>query len=81
MPLYIVPGAPALLYQQDNKILVLYCTWHQHCIIWVMNMRQNISSGVSKNIFWEFRINVGCTSAVISLWDMTNKKIKTQLSY
>ena len=43
-------------------------------------MRQNISSGVSKNIFWEFRIKVGCTADVIFLWDITNKKRKI-LSY
>ena len=29
-------------------IHVLYCPWHQRCIICVMNMRQNISSGVRK---------------------------------
>ena len=52
-------------------IHVFYCPWHQHCIIWVMDMRQNISSGVSKSLFWKFRIKVECTSAVIFLWDTT----------
>ena len=58
------------------RIHVLYHPWHQHCIIWVMNMRQNISSGVRKNVFWTFIIKVGCTSAVIFLWDITEKKTK-----
>ena len=53
------------------RIHVFYHPLHQHCIIWVMNMRQNISSGVNKNVFWKFRIKVGCTSAVIFLWDIT----------
>ena len=34
-------------------IHVLYHTWNQHCIIWVMNMRQNKSSSVSKNLLLE----------------------------
>ena len=38
-----------------------------------MNMRQNISSSVCKNIFWKYIIKVGCTSAVIFLWDITKK--------
>ena len=50
------------------RIHVFYRPWHQHCIIWVMNMRQNISSGISKNLFWQFRIKFRCTSAVIFLW-------------
>ena len=33
-----------------TRIHVFYCTWHHHCIIWVMDMRQNISSGVGKNV-------------------------------
>ena len=62
-----------------NKAIIIhvcYCPWYQHCIIWVINMHQNISSGVSKNIFWEFRIKVGCTSVVIFLWGITKKKTK-----
>ena len=34
-----------------SRIHVLYHPWHQHCIIWVMNLRHNISSGVSKSLF------------------------------
>ena len=41
-----------------------------------MTMRQNISSGVSKNVFWEFRIKVGCVFAVIFLWDISKGKRK-----
>ena len=62
-----------------NKAIIIhvfYCPWHQHCIIWVMDMRQNISSGVSKSLLWRFRIKVKCTSDVILLWDITNKKTK-----
>ena len=33
-------------------------------------MRQNISPNVSKNVFWEFIIKVGCTSDVIFFWDI-----------
>ena len=57
-------------------IHVFYCPWHQHLIIWLMNMRHNISSGVGKKIFWKFRIKVECTSAVILLWDITKEKTK-----
>ena len=39
-------------------------------------MVPNISSCVSKNIFREFRIKVGCTSAVIFLWDIIKKNQK-----
>ena len=58
------------------RIHVFYYPWYQHWIIWVMNMRPNISSGVSKNILWVFRIKVRCTSAMIFLWDITKKKKK-----
>ena len=64
------------------RIHVLYHSWYQHCIIWVINMRQNISSSVYKYIFWKYIIKVGCTSAVIFLWGITEKKRKkTKLSY
>ena len=66
-----------------NKAIIIhvfYRPWHQHCIIWVMDMRHNISSGVSKSLFWKFRIKVELTSAVIFFCGITNKKqIKTQL--
>ena len=45
-----------------------------------MNMRQNISSSVGKNVFWIFIIKVGYTSAVIFLWDITEKNQK-RLNY
>ena len=48
--------------------------------MWLMNMRHNISSGVSKNAFWEFRIKSECTSAVIFLWYIKKKK-KKRLNY
>ena len=41
-----------------------------------MNMRQNISSSVCKNLFWKYIIKFGCTSAVIFLWGITEKKRK-----
>ena len=68
-----------LPYSINTEIIihVFYHPWHQHCIIWVMNMRHNISSRVSKSIFWRFRIKFKFISAVIFLWDITN----TQLSY
>ena len=62
-----------------NKAIIInvfYHPWHQHCIIRVTNMRQNISSGVSKNVFWKSIIKVGCTYAVIFLWYITKKKTK-----
>ena len=58
------------------RIHVLYYPWRQHCIIWLMNMCQNISSSIRKNLFWKFMIKVGCTSAVIFLWDITEKNRK-----
>ena len=69
----------------NNAIIihVFYHPWHQHFIIWIMNMRHNILSGVRKNVFWTFRIKAICTSVVIFLWDITKKKKRknTQLSY
>ena len=62
-----------------NKVIIIhvfYLHWNQHCIIWVMNMRQNISSALSKNVFWKFIIKVRCTSAVILLWDIAENKTK-----
>ena len=36
----------------------------------------------SQKIFWEFIIKIGCTSAVIFLWNVTGgKRRKTQLLY
>ena len=47
-----------------------------------INICHNISSGVRKNFPWKFRIKIGCTPAVIFLWDITEKKTKkTPLSY
>ena len=63
------------------KIRVFYIPWHHHCVIWVMNMRQNISSGVIKNVFWKFIIKVGYTSAVIFLWGIANKKTQKIINY
>ena len=61
---------------------VFYRPWHQHCITWVMDIHHNISSGVSKSLFWRFKIKVECTSAMIFLWCITKGKGKnTQLSY
>ena len=65
--------------RKEIIIHIFYRPWHQHCITWVVNMRHNISLGVSKSIFWKFRIKVECTSAMIFFWYITKKK--TQLSY
>ena len=65
---------------KEIRIHVFYCPWHPHFIKCVMDMSQNISSGISKSLFRKFRIKVKCTSAVIFLWDITKNK-KTQLSY
>ena len=50
-----------LTYSISKAIIInlFYHTWHQDYIIWVMNMRHNISSGVRKNIFWKLIIKVG----------------------
>ena len=48
-----------------NKSIIIhlfYRPWHQYCIIWVMYIRHDISSVVSKILFWELRIKVECTS-------------------
>ena len=63
-------------FNKATRIRVLYHPWHQHYIIWVMNLRQNISLGVSKSIFLLFIIKVECNSAVIFLWDVTERKKK-----
>ena len=73
-----------LTYSINKAIIipVLYRPWHQHCIIWVMVMCWNTSSGVSKSLFWRFRIKDEWNSAVIFFWDTTKGKTKnTQLSY
>ena len=58
------------------RICVFYCPSYHHCIIWVKDMRQNISSGVSKSIFWGFIMKVECNYSVILLWDTTKKNEK-----
>ena len=78
MRLYIVTSAPTLFYQQGNHNSCIYHPWYYHCIIWAMNMRQSISSGVIKNFIWESRIKVGCTTAMMLLWDNTNKKTEKE---
>ena len=42
-------------FDKETRIHVLYHPWNQHCIIWVMDMRQNISSGVGKIILREIQ--------------------------
>ena len=36
--------------KKEIGIHVFYLPWRWYCIIWVMDMRQNISSGVSKSL-------------------------------
>ena len=42
----------------------------------MINIRQNILSSVYKNIIWKYIIKAGCTSDVIFLWYITEKKRK-----
>ena len=44
-------------------------------------MRQNISSGISKNLLWEFKIKVKCTSAVIIFMVHHKEKNEKRLNY
>ena len=60
-------------FHKATIIHVFFHTWHKHCIIWVMNLRHNISSGVIKSLFLSFIINVECNSSVIFVWDSTEK--------
>ena len=39
-----------------------------------MNLRHNISSGISNSLLISFIVKVECNSAVIILWDNTEKK-------
>ena len=50
---------------KEIRIHEFYCLWNQNLVIWVMDMCQNISSDISKNLSWKFIIKVECTSAVI----------------
>ena len=62
-----------------NKAIIIhvfYSPWHQYCIIWVMVMLRNTSSGVRKSLFWKFKIEEKFNSTVISFWDITKKKTK-----
>ena len=61
---------------KGTRIHVLYHPWYQHFIIWVIKLRQNISSGVWKSLFISFIIKIGCNSAVIFFWEKTEKKTK-----
>ena len=61
------------------RIQVFYLPWRQPCIIWMMDMCQNISSGVRKSLFWKLRIKVECTSAMIFLWNITKKNQKNSI--
>ena len=73
---------PVHLTYSINKgiiIHVFYRPWHQYCIIWLMDMRQNISSGVSKTFFLPFNIKVEYTSAIIFFWDITKKTKKDSI--
>ena len=70
-----VPDGPILNIHKAPRIHVLYHPWHRHCIIWEMNLRQNISSGVSNSFFLSFIVKVECNFVVILLWD--NKENKT----
>ena len=73
---------PPYSINRATRIHVFYLPWHQHCVISVMDIRHNISSGVSKILFWKSRVKAECNSSVIFLWDIKKKKRKnTQLSY
>ena len=64
------------------RIHVFYHPWNQNFIIYVMNMHHNISSGVSKNVFFKSIIDFGYPSAVIFLWGVTKKeRKKKQIPY
>ena len=63
-------------FHKSTRIHVLYHPWRQHCIIFMINLHQNISSGLSKSLFLSFIIKAECNSAVIFLWDVTEKKTK-----
>ena len=58
---------------KESKNYVLYHPWHGHCIIWEINLRQNISSGASNCLLLSFMVNVKCNSAVMFLWENTEK--------
>ena len=69
-----VPDGPTINIHKASRIHVLYHPWHRHCIIWEMNLRQNISSGVSNSLLLSFIVKFECNSDVILLWDNTEKK-------
>ena len=64
------------MFHEATIIHALYHPWHQHCIIRVMNLRRDISSGKSKSLFLSLIIRFECNSIVIFLWDNTEKKRK-----
>ena len=79
-----VPDGPTIKYSQviQNSCIIsslasaLYHPWHRHCIIWEMNLRQNISSGVGNSLLISFIVKAEWNSAVILLWDNTEKNNK-----
>ena len=58
------------------RIHLFYRPWYQHCIIWVMDMRRNTSSGVTKSLFWQLIIKDKCNFSEILLWDIIKEKTK-----
>ena len=62
-----IPNGPTINIHKASRIHVLYQPWHRHCILWDMNLRQIISSDVSKSLFLSFIVKVECNSTVILL--------------
>ena len=67
------------LHYSINKAIIINVFYHpcyQDCIISMMDICHNISSGVSKSLYWKFIIKVEYNSVVIFLRDITKKKRK-----
>ena len=75
MRLYIVPGAPTLLYQQGNQNLCMLLSLGS-ALRYMGDLYASEYIIRHKQKSWQFRINVECTSAVIFLWKITKKKRK-----
>ena len=70
-----VPDGLTINIHKASKIHVFYHPWHRHCIIWEIYLCQNIPSGASNCLLLSFMIKVECNSAIILIWDKTEKKI------
>ena len=74
MCLYIVPVVATLLYQQGNQNSFILLSLESELNYMGVEYTSEYIIRRKKNLFWISIIKVGCTSAMIFLWNITNKQ-------